>query len=125
MSDTHTGNGSLMPGPGGFIGPGVPGADDLPTREFELNPPIEFSNGQTYRTLHLREPTAGEMRDARREVPTQMPSGDQISNFNIVLLSLVTKVPRGAIERMRHSEVEEAALFLLTLANRGPTTTPI
>ena len=57
-----------------------------------------------YDSLALREPTAGELSKANKQA-------DPIDSM-ILLISLVAKVPKTAIEQMTQRDLEDAADFL-------------
>lgn len=82
------------------------------TLTIELANPVEFANA-TYDKLELREPTAGEM--VKSLTQTGLAS-------TIALISLVSGVPRGAVEKMPISEVLKADDFLSLFTRRGPAT---
>lgn len=115
-----TGNGLHLPGQP------VQGADEPPAWDMEINPEINWSNGQTYKVLHLREPTAKELRDAQEALPpaTVGTSPQQGTDFQIVLVSKVTGAPRGVVEKLRFSELQKAFDFLAALMAGGQPTIP-
>lgn len=57
-----------------------------------------------YSTLDLREPTAGELSKASK-------AGGNV-DIAINLISLIAKVPRGAVEKLSQRDFQEASDFL-------------
>lgn len=64
--------------------------------------------------LDLREPTAGELSKASK-------AGSDV-DVAIALISIVAKVPRGAIEKLCQRDFQEAADFLGSFTVLGPPT---
>lgn len=60
--------------------------------------------GVEYAALDLREPTAGELSKASK-------AGGNV-DIAIMLISLIAKVPRGAIEKLSQRDLQEASDFL-------------
>ena len=84
------------------------------TLTVEFLPAVEFS-GQTYDKLELREPTGGEVEKA-------YATGAQLKS-TILLISLVSGVPRGAVEKVGISKIREASKFLEGfISEPGPET---
>ena len=78
----------------------------------ELTLPVEFG-GKTYDKIVLREPTAGEVVKAF--------NGATGLAATILLVSIVSDIPRGAIEKVGISKVREASEFLeLFTSTPGP-----
>lgn len=67
-----------------------------------------------YTALDLREPTAGDLSKA-------MKAGGQV-DVAIALISIVSKVPRGAIEKLCQRDFQEASDFLGSFTPDGPVT---
>lgn len=70
----------------------------------------------TYAELTLREPTAGELSKATRG------GGGNNVDVGIWLISLVAKVPRGAVEQLCQRDFTEANDFLGSFTIDGPET---
>jgi hypothetical protein len=68
-----------------------------------LRKPVSLGNVE-YATLDLREPTAGELSKASK-------AGGNV-DVAIMLISLIAKVPRGAIEKLSQRDLQEASDFL-------------
>jgi len=68
-----------------------------------LRKPVTLG-GVTYEKLDLREPTAGELAKATK-------AGGNV-DVAIALISLIAKVPRGAIEGLSQRDLQEASDFL-------------
>lgn len=76
----------------------------------ELTRPLVL--GQTsYDKLELREPTAGELAQSARGAQTEMDAA-------IALISLVSKVPRRAVEQILQRDLEVASDFLGSFIGR-------
>jgi len=76
-----------------------------------LRKPVTFAKIE-YKTLDLREPTAGELAKATRA------SGSV--DVAISLISMIAKVPRGAVEGMCQRDLQEASDFLGSFTLGGP-----
>ena len=107
----------------------LPGADrdagatsDERTMTIYLDPPIDGSNGHTYSELHLEEPTAKMVERAEAELGGNM-SVHALRKYQIALVSQGSKTPRDVVEKMRISQVKEAADFLGLFIAGGPETT--
>lgn len=68
-----------------------------------LRKPVKVGDVE-YDSLELREPTAGELSKANKQA-------DPI-DASIMLISLVAKVPRAAVEGLCQRDLEDAADFL-------------
>src|SRR3954468_2044464 len=101
--------------------PAVNGADEPRMLDMEIEPPIEGPNGRTYTTLHLEEPTAQMIERAEAELAGNM-SVHAMRKYQIALVSQGAKVPRAVIEKMRISQVKQAADFLSQFIAGGPLT---
>jgi hypothetical protein len=80
----------------------------------QLSKPVIIGTGtteQTYTELVLREPTAGEIEKATR---ADTPAGSAIT-----LISLITKIPRTAIERISKRDLVAANKFLEGFTDAG------
>lgn len=75
-----------------------------------LRKPIEFG-GITYGQLELTEPSAGELSKAAK-------AGDAV-DMGIILISQISKVPRGAVEKLCQRDFQEAADFLGSFTASG------
>lgn len=78
-------------------------ADQPDTLTITLRQPIKFA-GVDYEKIELREPRAGEMAKA-----SNTSNGIEMS---ITLISLVAKIPRGAVEQLCARDLEEASNYL-------------
>ena len=99
------------------------GDDDREPRTLtiHLDPPIEV-NGRTFTELHLEEPTAQMVERAEAELAGNM-SVHALRKYQIAFVSQGSKTPRAVIERMRITQVKEAADFLSSfLGSGGPET---
>jgi hypothetical protein len=92
--------------------------DESRIKDIEIDPPIEV-NGKTYDVLHLEEPTAQMIERAEQELSGAM-SVHALRKYQISLVSLGSKTPRAVVERMRISQVKEAADFLSSFIGGGP-----
>ncbi|MDY7560220.1 phage tail assembly protein [Pseudomonas sp. CCC3.2] len=82
----------------------------------ELSKPVVIGTGdtaQTYTELKLREPTAGEIEKASR--------ADTGPGSAITLISLITKIPRGAIEKISKRDLMAADKYLQGFSDAGPS----
>lgn len=75
-----------------------------------LRKPVTFAKTE-YTTLDLREPTAGELSKASKHVGNV--------DAAIALISLIAKVPRGAVEGLCQRDLQEASDFLGTFTLPG------
>jgi hypothetical protein len=98
----------------------IDGADEPRTLDIEIDPPIE-ANNKTWTSLHLEEPTAKMIELAEAELAGNM-SVHALRKYQIALVSQGAKVPRAVVERMRISQVREAADFLSGFIGGGPAT---
>src|SRR5262249_42795894 len=80
------------------------------TLDIAIEPPITV-NDRTYTTLHLEEPSAQMVVAAEAELAGPM-NVHSLRKYQIALVSQGSKTPRAVIERMRISQVREAADFL-------------
>ena len=95
------------------------GDDDVPrVLVIDIDPPIEFSNGKTYDTLRLEEPTGQAVQKAEQELKDGA-NWASLRAYQFALISNATGVPRGVIERMRISQIIQAADFLQTFLPGG------
>ena len=78
-----------------------------------LRKPVTLG-GVTYEKLDLREPTAGELAKATK-------AGGNV-DVAIALISLIAKVPRGAVEGLSQRDLQEASDFLGSFTLAGPET---
>lgn len=81
-----------------------------------LSKPVIIGTGDTtitYAELKLREPTAGEIEKASR--------ADTNVGTAITLISLITKIPRGAIEKISRRDLMAADKFLQSFTDAGPS----
>lgn len=75
--------------------------------------PIEYG-GQTYATIELTEPLAGQLEKAGAHTNTMTQQ--------IVLISEVAKIPLNAARLIPKSKQEEASAFLMGFTFAGPKT---
>lgn len=96
---------------------GIDGADTATPIEEEktlvLRKPVKLGHIECTE-LELREPTAGELSKAAK-------AGGDV-DVAILLISIVSKVPRGAIEKLCQRDFQEAADFLGSFTVLGPPT---
>lgn len=84
------------------------------TKVIDLATPIEL-HGQTYDKISLREPTVGEVDKAFK--------GTSGLAGTILLISLISDIPRGAIEKLPMRPFKEAAAFISVFTEDSPETT--
>jgi hypothetical protein len=84
-----------------------------PTKTMELDPPITFGN-KTYDRLDLHEPSAAACDKATSE---RSPI-----RVMIILVSLVSTWPSGAVEKLPISKLMEAGEYCMAFFKDGPTT---
>jgi len=82
-------------------------------KTMELRKPVALGCVE-YAALDLREPTAGDLSKASK-------AGSDV-DVAIALISIVAKVPRGAIEKLCQRDFQEAADFLGSFTVLGPPT---
>lgn len=82
-------------------------------KTLELRKPVKLGEVE-YSSLHLREPTAGELSKASK-------AGGNV-DIAIALISLIAKVPRGAVEKLSQRDFQEAADFLGSFTGGGLAT---
>lgn len=68
-----------------------------------LRKPVKLGSVE-YASLDLREPTAGELAKASK-------AGGNV-DVAITLITLIAKVPRGAVEKLSQRDLQEASDFL-------------
>lgn len=93
--------------------------DHLPDElVIELRKPIEVGS-EVYTEIRLREQTAGEVEKAQRAL-----IGPNASNTmsDIVLVSLVSGLPKPVVERIPFTEFEKAVRYLMGFTRSGLTT---
>lgn len=78
-----------------------------------LRKPVKLGDAE-YTSLDLREPTAGELSKASK-------AGGNV-DIAIALISLIAKVPRGAVEKLSQRDFQEAADFLGSFTGGGLAT---
>ncbi|GAC1335477.1 MAG: hypothetical protein NVSMB20_10350 [Bradyrhizobium sp.] len=87
-----------------------------------INPPAEYQGG-TIAQLRLREPTMAELNKALGEIGAPARNTEQSRNqMQIVLVSLVSGVPRPVVEALPWSIVVGAANWLLDFTPKAPPT---
>jgi hypothetical protein len=102
-------------------GQGVDRNDEPPrTLTIYIDPPVE-DNGKSYTELRLEEPTARMIERAEAELAGNM-SVHSLRKYQIALVSQGAQVPRSVVDKMRISQVREAADFLATFIGGGPET---
>jgi hypothetical protein len=82
-----------------------------------LSKPVVIGKGdtaQTYHELKLREPTAGEIEKSSR--------ADTNVGTAITLISLLTAIPRSAIEKISRRDLMAADKFLQSFTDAGQQT---
>ena len=85
--------------------------DDLPRiLDIEIDPPIEW-NGKTYSTLHLEEPTGRMIEKAEQEL-SGGANFAALRKYQFALVSNASHTPRAVVEKMRISQIQQAADFL-------------
>lgn len=90
------------------------------TLDLDLDPPIEF-NGKSYAVLHLEEPTGRMIERAEQELSGPV-NVHTLRKYQFAIVSLASSAPRGVIEQMRISQIEEAASFLASFTGGGRQT---
>lgn len=88
-------------------------AEIVDEKTLQLRKPVALGHIE-YATLDLREPTAGDLSKASK-------AGSDV-DVAIALISIVAKVPRGAIEKLCQRDFQEAADFLGSFTVFGPPT---
>lgn len=78
-----------------------------------LRKPVTLGT-QTWETLELREPTAGELKRASGTL--------NAAESNILLISIVAKVPVPAVEMIGARDFKEATEYLAGFTADGPAT---
>lgn len=89
------------------------GAPAEEEKTLELRKPVKLGEVE-YSTLNLREPTAGELSKATK-------AGGNV-DIAIALISIIAKVPRGAVEKLSQRDFQEAADFLGSFTDGGLVT---
>ena len=89
-----------------------------------IDPPL--ANGdQLFTVLHIEEPTFKMIRLAENEL-LAVPGGAQtvqsVRAYHMAALSLVSKIPRQALEDIRISQFDRAIAFLAPYLIGGPAT---
>lgn len=80
----------------------------------ELSKPVSMGKGDAaviYEKLELREPSAGELEKASR--------ADTSVGSAITLISLITSIPRGAVEKISKRDLVAANRFLEGFTDAG------
>jgi hypothetical protein len=95
--------------------------DDLPRfLDIEIDPPVEW-NGKTYSTLHLEEPTGQQIERAEAELAAVV-NIHTLRKYQFAIVSQASGMPRQAVEKMRISQIKQAADFLTSFTSSGPET---
>lgn len=95
--------------------------DDPPrVKDIEFTEAIDW-NGKTFTTLHLEEPTGQMIERAELELANNV-SVHALRKYQIALVSQGSGVPRQVIEKMKISQIKEAADFLSSFIGGGPPT---
>jgi hypothetical protein len=95
--------------------------DDLPRfLDIEIDPPVEW-NGKTYSTMHLSEPTGVQIERAEAELAAVV-NIHTLRKYQFAIVSQASGVPRQAVEKMRISQIKQAADFLTSFTTSGPET---
>lgn len=85
----------------------------MDTKTITLKKPIEHG-GQTYTSIDLEEPTAGQLEKAGGASSTMTQQ--------IILIAEVAGIPPDAVRKMRKSQQEEASAFLMGFTYVAPPT---
>jgi hypothetical protein len=93
--------------------------DEPLPRTLDMDIDVTFQK-KRFTTLHLEEPTAGQMERAELEVNTATPTPYTLRRFQIALIAGVAKVPREVVLQLRNSEVRDAFDFLSALLAPTP-----
>lgn len=83
-------------------------------KTISLRKPITIGAGEaavTYSEIKLREPDAGELEKAQR--------ADTGTGSVITLVSLIAKIPRGAVEKFSQRDIEEANQYFRLFSGNG------
>jgi len=84
----------------------------------ELSKPVTLGS-ETYSVLELREPTVGEVEKAQR---AQRGADGSATASDIVLVSLVSGVPKPAVEKIVYRDFRKAVEYLAVFLEGGPAT---
>jgi hypothetical protein len=91
-------------------------ADELPAElEIEFDPPLAHNNG-TWDRITLREPKAIEVKKARSLLKGQF-GAEQIVDHQIMLVALVSGVPRVVVENMPIRKLNQATEYLMAFVD--------
>ncbi|WNC90959.1 phage tail assembly protein [Paraburkholderia sp. FT54] len=85
-------------------------------KTIKLRKPVKLGSGETevvYDSLNLREPTAGELDKA-------MSASSNIG-IGIMLIHLISGVPKSAVEKLCQRDFTEANEYLGGFTDDGPT----
>lgn len=85
-----------------------------PSLLIELSSPIKFGD-KSYDAIELREPKAGEVMKAQND----LQSTSDTLKYGIALTSIVSGVPRNAIEQLPISKLMQAINYLMGFFDVG------
>ena len=100
-------------------------ADGMPVRPewvIELADPVTWQSG-SFSEVRLREPTMGELNKALGELGAAATQQQQ-NKMQIVLVTLVSGLPRPVVEAMPWPVVVGAADWLMSFTAAAPPTPP-
>ncbi len=81
-----------------------------------LRKPVIFGTNE-YTELILSEPSAGAVRDAQKALASEGAMA-----CNILLVALVTGIPKPAVEKIGWRDLDKAAKYLAGFMSDGPKT---
>lgn len=94
-------------------------AEEPLPRTLDMDIDITFQK-KRFTSLHLEEPTAGQLERAELELNTASPTAYTMRRYQIALIAGVAKVPREVVLQLRHGELTEAFDFLSDLLAPSP-----
>ncbi|EON14823.1 MULTISPECIES: phage tail assembly protein [Pandoraea] len=89
-------------------------------KTLKLRKPVKLGSGESeviYDKLDLREPTAGELDKATT-------TGGSNIGIGIMLIHLVSGLPKSAVEKLSQRDFTEANEYLAGFTDDGPTESP-
>jgi hypothetical protein len=92
----------------------------LPELVIDVDPPVILKNG-TYNELRLREPKAGEVRQAEFHLRASV-NVESMRRYQIALIARVSGWPEPAVEGVPISKLNEASAFLQGFIEGGRPT---
>lgn len=93
--------------------------DEPLARTLDMDIDVTFQK-KRFTTLHLEEPTAGQLERAELELNTTSPTAYTMRRYQIALIAGVAKVPREVVLQLRHGELTAAFDFLSDLLALTP-----